>query len=58
MDFVMDNCCLCGVGTMGLSTRRRQEDIVFAHYGNEVREGGREGGRVGRGEEGREGGTR
>lgn len=41
---------------MGLSTRRKQEDIIFAHYGNEVREerGGREGreGRVGGGRKG------
>ena len=37
VDFLKDNVCLCGVATMRVQSKRREEDIVFVTYENKVR---------------------
>lgn len=35
-DYVKDNCCLCGVGSIKLQTNLKEEDILFVTFENEV----------------------
>lgn len=39
-DFVKDNLCLCGVGSIKAQTKKKDDHIIFATYENEVKLGG------------------